>query len=57
MLSDEDIEAMELLMNVEQFSSQLSEWEVGFIESIYDQETLTPKQRKKFEEIWERVSQ
>ena len=37
----------------------LSEWEGGFVDSIEDwlnrERTLTPKQKKRLEEIWDRI--
>lgn len=54
-LTTEDEEAIELLTSVERYHEKLSAWEVGFLENISEQETLTIKQRATFEAICERV--
>ena len=54
-ITHEDDDAIELLTGVEQYSKKLTQWEHGFLESISEQETLSEKQRVRFEEICTRV--
>lgn len=52
MNADND-EAIEVLLK--KHDENLSEWEITFLEDIYEAETLTPKQQSKLDEIWKRV--
>jgi hypothetical protein len=54
MLTDEDRDAIELLVN-SHYAEQVSAWELNFLESISERESLTEKQRATFEAICRRV--
>lgn len=50
----ENSEAVRLLLNNDNFSEKLSDWEIDFLDSIKDRtDRLTPKQQEKLDEIFE----
>ena len=53
-LTDEDHEAIDLLMN-SHFAEHVREKEATFLESISEQEAISPKQRTWFDQICDRV--
>lgn len=56
----EDDDIGQMLDDVESRSHKLNEWENGFIDSISkyyaEHSRLTPPQKTKLDEIWERVT-
>lgn len=50
----EDVQAM--IEDCEKRSGKLTEWELQFIADISERESLTEKQIKKLEKIWDRVT-
>lgn len=52
----ENKEAINLLLNKEEYADKLTEWEVAFLDSVqHKADRLSQKQQEKLDEIWERV--
>ena len=49
-------EEQQMIADCENRSHKLGEWELKFIDSISRQDSLSPKQSEKLEEIWEKVT-
>jgi hypothetical protein len=53
-MNTEEIET--LIEDVFRRESKLNEWERRFMQSIAEQESLTPNQISKLEDIWDRIT-
>ena len=54
-LTDEDYDAISLMVNREEYAERLTEWEDGFLSDIHSLTSLSIKQRDVFFNICERV--
>ena len=53
-MDTEDYDAINILLSKNQDGDVLSNWEEQFLESIADQEILSPKQKEILDKIWKR---
>jgi hypothetical protein len=51
-LTDEDEEAIDILLENSKYRGKLTEWECSFLESLQEQGWMSVKQKEIFERIW-----